>query len=415
MQPPRFNICDYLGFLLVSYCVAPDEEVRIQKRTSEGFEVDYQWTYINFTWDTPEDYKDAVLNKKYIPQNNAMGGVKFYNDRVYIALPRLRTGTPVTLAYVTPQRNAKTNLLLTPYPSWNMNVQNSCGTLQNVQSMEIDRRGIMWVLDGVRINTFTSCPPKLVLLDLNNNGKVLHSYSFHNEISMRQGGYLNDLVVEESGGGFAYITDSSALDPGLVVYSRRQGRAWKLRDKTMFAEFDAANFTVDGVSVVGFIGVDGIALSPPPKHRDEERLIYFTALNGYSIYALSNKILKNEAYCKTDQWRRFVKYVGDKSSQSGGMIMDNKGNLFYGLLGTYSIAKWNIFEPFSTVKHIYHDEKQLIWPDSFGMDSTGNLYVLTNGIIKFFDTSYPLTLNGKIKFRILKTYTGNKNYMFSGK
>lgn len=61
-----------------------------------------------------------------------------------------------------------------------------------------------------------------MLLDLNGKGTVLHIYNFPNEIVLRDGGFMNDLVIDESSGGYAYITDNSATDPGIIVFSRFQ-------------------------------------------------------------------------------------------------------------------------------------------------------------------------------------------------
>lgn len=419
-----FRWCDYLGFLFLTYCVVQDDKTlkkqpvtikpQLEERTlPHKFEVEYQWNYVNFTWPSYAAYRNAINRKVYIPENNALVGIKFYKDKLYTALPRLRPGTPVTLAQVSTNSSSKTNLLLSPFPSWEMNVQEDCATLQNVYSMEIDRRGIMWVLDGTRINNFTSCPPKLVLLDLNNQGKVLQTYEFPNEICSREGGFLNDIVVDESDGGYAYITESSDQDPGIIIYSRMQNRAWKIHDSSMFAELNAVNLTVDGLQSTNAVPVDGIALAPQPSLRNQDRFIFYSALSGLSVYAISNRILKNEDVSRGSAWRSEVQYVGKRQSQSDGFAMDNKGNLYFGLLNTYAIAQWNMYTPFTTTTVIDKNRKAIIWPDSFGFDSKGNLYVLANGINKYHDTNYKLEITDEMKFRILKYYTGTLSYLYN--
>lgn len=420
-----FKWCDYLGFLFLTYCVVKDQKpvhtdkkpkviVQVQpKEEISLFHVDFHWHYLNFTWPSYEDYRNAYYKKHYIPEHNAVAGIKFYKDKFYLALPRLRKGTPVTLAYISANSSYKTDPLLTPFPSWEMNVQNDCSTLQNVQSMEIDRRGIMWVLDGNRFNNLTNCPPKLVLLDLNGKGTVLQTYEFQNEIVMSDGGFMNDLVIDESDGGYAYITDNSPLDPGIIVFSKLQARAWKIRDSSMFAELEAADFFVDGVKSEALVPVDGIALAPPPKLRNEHRYVFYSALAGFSLYAISNKVLKNEELIKTGGWRREIQYVGKKQSQSDGFAMDNKGNLYYGLLSGYGIAKWNINSPFSSTVILEQNKKLFVWPDSFCFDSRGNLYVLTNGINRYFDPTYSLKVSTEIRFRILRTYVGALSYLYN--
>lgn len=422
---PTFPWCDYFGFLFLSYCVIKSDKniinskekvattTRSQVEEKHKFQTEYQWHYINFTWSSTHSYSVALKKKEYIPENNALVGIKFYKDKLYIALPRIRKGTPVTLAQISTNSSQKTDQLLTPFPSWEMNAQKDCSTLQNVYSMEIDRRGVMWVLDGFRVNNFTKCPPKLVLLDLTKKGKFVQSYEFPEAICSKNGGFLNDIVIDESDGGYAYITENSAHDPGIIVYSRMRNRAWKIRDSSMFAELDAADFDVDGLTNTGLVSVDGIALAPQPTLRNQDRYVFYSALTGFSLYAISSNILKNEDICRSDSWRRSIKFVGKKQSQADGFAMDNKGNLYYGLLPSYGIAKWNIHSPFSTSKVVDKNRKELIWPDSFGFDSKGNLYVLANGINKYYDPSYKLQVNSDIKFRILKHSTETISYLYN--
>lgn len=410
-----FNICDFVGFLFVTYCAGLTKQINNlpeRLKNTDDFMVEYEWSHINFTWKSNADYRKAISTKTYIPENNALVGIKIYDDKLFLALPRLRTGTPVTLAYIPTTSRNKKNLLLVPFPSWKMNAQKDCVTLQNVQSMEIDRKGIMWVLDGTRINDFTKCPAKLVLLDIKNKGKIMHTYVFPNELSSNEGGFLNDIVIDESDGGFAYITENSNHDPGLIVYSRLQNKAWKLRDKSMHAELDAAGFVVDGLKNNNLVPIDGIALDPIPKRNDGGRLVYYSPLTGFHLYAINNIILKNEQICKSGIWRRYIKQIGKKQGQSDGFAMDNQGNLYYGLLNLYGIASWNVYKQFNTSKIIDENEKTFIWPDSFAFDNKGFLYVLANGIHKYFNPFYPLQLSSEIKFRILRLYVGNKSYLY---
>lgn len=408
-----FNICDFIGFLLVSYCAVPTKEkLTVRPKNQDKFEVEYEWSHVNFTWRNLEEYIQAVEKEQYIPENNAMAGIKIYKNKMYIALPRIRKGTPVTLAVVSTNTRKKKNQLLVPFPSWKMNVQDDCSTLQNVQSMEIDRKGIMWVLDGNRFNDFTKCPAKLVLLDLNNKGKVVHTFVFPNELCSVDGGFLNDIVIDESDGGFAFMTENSQQDPGIVVYSRLTNKAWKLRDKTMYAEISAANFTVDGLKNTNLVHVDGIALEPIPKRRDGGRYVYYCPLTAFNMYGISNIILKNEQIGKSGVWRRYIRHVGKKQGQSDGLAMDNRGNLYYGLLNLYGVAKWNIYNTFNTSKIIDTNEKTIIWPDSFAFDNEGYLFVLANGIHKFFNPFFPLQLSSDVKFRVLRLYTASKSYLY---
>lgn len=141
-----YEVCHLVGFVFSSLCSDSRSVHQSQDYyTSSGFEVEYQWSYINFTWPTSRMYEKGI-DMSYIPENVFTTGIKYYNDVMFISLARVRPGVPVTLAYISTTTAVMTNALLTPYPNWEMNVQqNNCNTFQNVQSMEVDRKGVMWV------------------------------------------------------------------------------------------------------------------------------------------------------------------------------------------------------------------------------------------------------------------------------
>ncbi|KAJ3663295.1 hypothetical protein Zmor_007598 [Zophobas morio] len=383
---------------------------------TKKFEVEYEWTYINFTWKSETDYQNAINTKTYIPENNAISGFKFYKDSFYFALPRICSGTPVTLAYFsTKNTTPKTGPLLIPFPDWKTNDVNnpSCDKLVNVQSLEIDANGVMWVLDATR-QTPSKCPPKLVLYDLNNKGKTVHTYIFPDDVCLHNGGFLNDIVIDDSDGTFAYIPDTSFIDPGLVVYSKTKNRAWKLRDASMFPEMKAADFVVNGDLVNKLYPIDGIALSP--KVSSGSRRVYYSSLTGVKLYSIGTELLKNEKVFSGDGWRRNVEYVGTKQAQGDGMVMDNVGVLYYGLLPLDAVEKWNTNEPLKKAEIVDQNYKTMIWPDSFCFDSSGNLYVLADAIHRLLLTNCAFNSSQNyVKYRILKYFTGTQSYLYRAK
>lgn len=130
----------------------------------------------------------------------------------------------------------------------------------------------MWILDGKRnVANYTDCPCKIVLADINDNGRFIHTWIVPNEFCSVSGGWMNDIVLDNHGGGFAYITENSHEDPGLIVYDRRENRGWKLRDRTMYADIPAAHIVVNGGQVNNLLPIDGIALSPVPQNTNQPR------------------------------------------------------------------------------------------------------------------------------------------------
>ncbi|XP_060535472.1 protein yellow-like [Cylas formicarius] len=371
---------------------------------AEKFKVVRQWTHLNYTWRSQAEYKDALKTGRYVPQNNAPVGIKIYGNTLYVSVPKYRKGVPVTLTTV---ENNHFNPLLSPFPSWELNDDSDCANLQSVQSMEIDTMGIMWVLDGARINNYNRCPTKLVLLDLNNGGKVIRVNVFPNETSHQVGGFLNDLVVDETSGGFAYITDASPVDPGLIVYSKEKDEAWKLRDSSMFS--NEAQLVIKGSVLDSSYTINGIALSPPC----DDRMVYYCTIGSYTLYSIPTSALKNRHLANTEEWRKSITLVGRKLGQSQGLTIDSDGNLFYTMSTFYGVGKWNTSTPLWTSELFDRDEQQMVWTDGFAFDQRGYIYLITNYVYKFIQPKESLFNDGRVLFRVFKYHSRTKSYLYS--
>lgn len=182
------------------------------------FRVIKQWKYVNFTWPSEETYSEAIANGQYIPENNIIAGIKYFDNSYYITLPRMRTGVPVTLAKIAADSSGGNSPPLEPYPSWEQNRVGDCSALQNVQNVEVDSAGLLWIIDGGRVQTLdpkpvAKCPPKLIVQDLKSN-RTVSRFEFPEEVASLNGSFLYDLVVDDTNGGFAYITDNGGKDPG---------------------------------------------------------------------------------------------------------------------------------------------------------------------------------------------------------
>ncbi|XP_052127208.1 protein yellow-like, partial [Frankliniella occidentalis] len=140
---------------------------------NDVFRAVYEWFKIDYAW-PDENLKAAALRaSQYIPENNALGGIKVWRDRMFLSVPRMKEGVPSTLNSVPAQpRGGSNSPRLDPFPSWEWQELGNCSALQNVHGFEIDSEGRMWVLDSGRVNVKgrtqeNRCPPKLVIFDLN--------------------------------------------------------------------------------------------------------------------------------------------------------------------------------------------------------------------------------------------------------
>ena len=396
----------------------------------DSFRVVFQWKYINVTWPSQEAREKAITRYQYIPSNNMITGIKLWKGKMYVSIPRWKNGVPVTLAVTPAQPESAdyfgpdglmsiniTDPKLNPYPNWEMQELGDCNALQFVQGMEIDPLGRMWVIDSGRVHTLTlspisDCPPRLVILNIEDNGSVLRSYVFPPEVAPRETVFLNDIVLDHEDGGFAYITDTSEHDPGIIVYSLENNTSWKVRHNSMIAQEEATHFVVDKVHINRPIHVDGIALSPA---NVTDRMVYYTPLSSFYLYAIPAVVLRNG----TRNVDNFVRELGRKNSQTDGISMSASGVLYYGLLADDAVAYWNTSKrgtpsyqtsSFATGQRIFFRDHTLMqWPDSFAFDEDGYLWCVTNRMQNIITNRYDIYADN---FRVIKSNARSKNYQY---
>ena len=220
---------------------------------------------------------------------------------------------------------------------------------------------------------------------------------------------LEDIVLDTDGSGYTYISDASDTDPGLIVYSWKENRSWKVRDSSsMRADPGVRSLSFNGVYVDITSNIAGLALSP--VSYSGERRLYYSPLSSYSLFSIPTSVLKDENRAVSDV-SAYVKNHGRKTSISEGMAMDSRGVLYYGLLGENAIAKWDTNLPFegNQIK-IAQDNNLLQWPASFGFDSQlMNLTVVSNRLQNFLAGRVHLN---EPNCRIIGAYTGTKSYLY---
>nr|BDD85308.1 yellow-x3 protein [Ischnura senegalensis] len=446
----------------------------------EEFRVLYEWSKLDYEWPDDSTKARALSMGQFIPENNALAGIKVWGERVFLSVPRWREGVPATLATVPafPQVGFASPKLR-PFPSWEMQGVGNCSALQNVRSMEVDTMGRLWVLDAGRVYTASirsddRCPPKLLVFDLVTGYRMIHKYIFPPNVASSTTSFLSDIVLDGSGSGgaqpdnwYAYISDSG--DASIVVYSMKEDRSWKVQDvNSMRADPAARDVFVAGERVnlmdgASGGGVDGLALAPV---RHGSRYLYYSPLASYNIYALPTDLLRDSNSASRGVSGAVID-LGRRRSQGRGMVMDERGILYFGLLAQNAVARWNStnstsnqfsangynqygvgggfgtfggpaystedprrpFDPnnrgvnFGGVldgvlrrgslegSHVVisADDKLLQWPDTLAFDSTGNLWLTSNRLQNFLNNRVNLD---EPNFRVIRGYTGTKSYLY---
>ncbi|XP_033366573.1 protein yellow-like [Bombus vosnesenskii] len=375
----------------------------------EPFQVVFQWNTIDVIWPSEEKQNYATEHGDYIPANNFIAGIKFWKGKMYLTVPRWKSGVPVTLGVTSATVvNGNTAPKLEAFPNWDMQEVGDCNAFQLVQSMEIDPKGRMWVLDSGKMSPLSvevkiTCPPRLVILDLENNGEILRTYEFPPQVARHGTAHLNDIVLDHEDGGMAYITDSDREDPGIIVYSLSNNTSWKVRHDSMKAKPEAVRFMVSKNLINMPISVDGIALSPASV---EDRQVYYSPLSSFHLYSIPTSVLKSNL-SNVDE---HVKELGKKISQTDGMMMSAKGALYFGLLADDAVAMWDTKQSFTTGQRVIsRDHERMQWPDTFAFDENGNFYCVTNSLQNILtnrvNTSVP-------NYRIVRAKTAVKSYQY---
>lgn len=386
-----------------------------------SFEVVSEWVTVDYEW-TAQERAEAIKSGAFVPENNPVTGVKICGpsisekckeEMVFVTVPRLRLGVPATLNLVV--RNASGADVLRPWPSKEVQDTSDCKNLQNIQSMEVDSDGVMWVLDVGR-KYFASadpsdvdnhCHPKMVHIDIA-SGKILDSYTFPVDVAPPDGAFLNDVVVDVPR-QVAYIssTGNNATDAGsLVVYDRKQKQSRRFQHDSTHAEPNATvviHGTDFSEEFTGF-PIDGIALHPTGES------LYYSALNGLHLYSLSAGMLRNFSV-KLSHVAESVVFHGLKPSNSDGMTFGGNGDLFFGGLQTDAYYRWTPGTPLSEVQTVAQDSKLLWFPDTFAWDNLGYIWVTTNRLNTWFFGGMDYEGKNGPNFRLVKSYVGTTSYM----
>ncbi|XP_066252993.1 protein yellow-like [Euwallacea similis] len=391
--------------------------------SSAKFRVIREWNYLNFTWRSAEMYQKAVQQQLYIPENNIIAGLKYFEGFYYITLPRMKSGVPATLTRIPSGFTNDTTPLLMPFPSWEKNELNNCDAVQNVQNVEIDpMKGHIWIIDGGRTNTLgsspvTKCQPKLLVYDIRKMEEVL-SYTFPEHVASFNGSFLYDIVLDNTEQGYAYISDNSGRDPGIIVFSIKDHQAWKIRhSQSMHADPNAVAFHVNDVTISASLNIVSLALGPRVKKNNErivvneDREVFYAPLSSFHLYSISSAVLRNQEFARNEgEYQGTVKDYGQKSSQSVGMVMDNQGMLYYSLLSINSVARWDSNTPFQFGQRIIaKDDTYLEWVNSFSLDDKGNLTILVNRLNRFI---YGKLKTNEVNFRLISSNVGGMGYLY---
>lgn len=309
--------------------------------------------------------------------NGAMPtGVTVSQDhRVFVNFPRWGDPAPFTVAEVrggqaVPYPDAATNRL---------DIANAADTFVSVQSVVVDPRNRLWVLDtgSVAFAPVVAGGAKLVGIDLATN-RVFRTIHFSAEV-VQPTTYLNDVRFDlRYGGGFAYITDSTGVGAnGIVIVDLATGKSWRRLSEhsSTKAEKDFVP-VVDGQRIMRgrppmpmTVGSDGIAIS-----ADGERL-YYCALASRRLYSVSTSVLRDPQATEA-QVIATVRDEGLKPGAGDGLESDTAGRIYATDYEHDAIQRRRTDGSYETLAR----EARLSWPDTLALAGDGHLYAIASQV-----------------------------------
>ena len=376
------------GFYLISSkCLSHEEELV------------YQWVSVEFLWPNDTFKQEYIDTGKYIPENNAINGIKVYNDSVFLTIPRLKVGVAASLVMID-KISPSESPVVSAYPSWEMHIQGDCNTLQLVQSMEIDpENGLMWILHTAYvpsspIEVAKRCLPKIVVWDINENVEV-YRYVFKKEV-ITDPFYLNDLVLDYgTQKEVQYVYMSDTLGRRMVVYNHIEKKDYVFFHASFERNMMYSNITINGVSEMVPLSINGIAIS------DDFTYVYYCPMASQTLYRVPTSALRNS----TTDMNTAVQTLGSKDIQSDGLYFGKGSSLFYSTLGQNGVYRWDTI---TNTKEAVVTNATIEWVDSLGMDAMGYLWFTSNNLHKYFKNG---TTPGKSNYYVWKVYVGEKGYL----
>ncbi|CAO1438219.1 unnamed protein product [Diamesa tonsa] len=431
-----------MKFLLVS-CVVLICGLGVE---SKKLDEKYSWKELEFSWPSEAAKQEAITSGKYVQKNNLPLGVEVWKNKVFLTVPRWKTGVASSLNYftVTDEKSP----VLTPYPDWASNelpadevtkksdentsstggrtdakpaekgeniLDTNNATIISTFRIRADECDRLWVMDSGLADILGSpkqwAPNSLAVFDLNTD-KLIRRFVFP-EGFVKEDSFFANVIVDTQRSrcdeAFAYVPDLGAY--AVIVYDFKNDKSWRVKHN--FFHFDPlqGNFDVGGVNFQWTDGVFGAALGKV-TNDDGLRTVYFHALASTKEFTVPNSVLKNETFATSTDSYHSYSLLGERGvkSQSTAEMYDEKTDvIFYTQVNKDAIGCWNTKKPYTPENQglVDSDSDALVFPNDLKLDEDGNVYVLSDRMPQFIYGE----LKPEYNYRVL---TGKATELISG-
>ncbi|XP_011881014.1 PREDICTED: protein yellow-like [Vollenhovia emeryi] len=309
----------------------------------------YSWKALEFAFPNEHARHLAIQEGRFIPGASVPIDVDFYHkakhgSMVFITIPRIQNGVPVTLGYVTNNVSPEGNPIIAPYPSWEWNRLGHCDAITSVFRVQVDSCDRLWVIDTGKLEERQICTPQLLSFSLRTN-KILSQYKFPKDQFKDDSLFVTIAVdIRDTGDRchdtFVYIADVTGY--GLLVYDHRHSRSWRITNNLFYPYPAHGTFHIKGDTFDLMDGILGLALSP--VKQDGDRILYFHSLASRVESWVPTSVIRNYSLFQDHSDsapRAFRPFAMERSSQSAAQAMDQNGVLFFGLLSDLALGCWN--------------------------------------------------------------------------
>ncbi|XP_056634262.1 uncharacterized protein LOC130443554 [Diorhabda sublineata] len=187
-----------------------------------------EWTGGQFDW--PNDATKSIYRSsgRYIPKNIIGTRAQVWKDEIFVALPRYKPGTPVTLGKIGLKQKG-CEAVIEPYPCWASQEESDINALQSVVDLYLDENNILWVLDTGVVNSMEQpirrSPPKVVAINIT-NGKKVKVLDLCGLVA--QASRLQYLVVEYAPDGRPFVYVSDAATRSILVFDVAGNKGYRV-------------------------------------------------------------------------------------------------------------------------------------------------------------------------------------------
>ncbi|NP_001154982.1 yellow-e3 isoform X1 [Nasonia vitripennis] len=308
----------------------------------------FSWKALDFAFGSDIAREAAIRTGRFKPGASIPIDVDVYygagESMVFIAMPRLEQGIPVTVGYVTELMSKDGNPLIAPYPDWEWNRLGDCDAITSTYRVQIDDCGRLWILDTGVIGDRRVCRPQLLSFSLKTN-KLLSRHRFPRDQFKEHSLFVTPVVDVRTIDAkcrdtFVYIADVTGFS--LVVYDHMNARSWRINNNLFYPYPPHGTFNIGNEVFDLMDGLLGMALSP--IRPDGDRTLYFHSLASTTESYVPTSVIRNFTLFEKNpdaSPRSFKAFPMERPSQSAAESMDRDGVLFFGLMTDLAIACWN--------------------------------------------------------------------------